>query len=70
MKTYTIQQVFFKWLDLREKSKVKRAWNGEAFSYDLNIERIQLAAAEKLLNPKVLSQNEKMMLLTITSNEV
>jgi hypothetical protein len=69
MKTYTIQQVFFKWLSLREKRQAKKSWNGEAISYDLNIERIKLAAQSKLLSPSVLSQNEKTMLLSIVVNE-
>lgn len=66
MKSYTIEQVYFKYHNLRRKAHLKRMWNNEAKSYELNIERIRTASHLTLVSGLPLNDNDKVM-LTIMS---
>jgi hypothetical protein len=69
MKTYTIEQVYCRYHNLLTKAKLKKAWNKEAKSYEINIDRIKDACHLKLISGSPLNDNEKYMLTVITQGK-
>lgn len=69
MKTYTIEQVYFRYNNLLTKAKLKKSWNKEAKSYEINIDRIKDACHLKLISSSTLSDNERYMLTVITQGK-
>jgi thioesterase domain-containing protein len=70
MKQYTIQQAYFKFIELKTKAHKKKSWNHEATSYEINIQRISHASHLKLVTEPTLSDNDKAMLLAMSIGEV
>jgi len=69
MKTYTIEQVYYRYNNLLTKAKLKKSWNKEAKSYEINIDRIKDACHLKLISGSPLNDNEKYMLTVITQGK-
>ncbi len=69
MKQYTIEQVYYRYHNLLTKAKLKKSWNKEAKSYEINIDRIKDACHLKLISGSPLNDNEKYMLTVITQGK-
>jgi hypothetical protein len=70
MKQYTIQQAYFKYMELKIKAHKKKSWNREATSYEINMQRISHASHLKLMTEPLLSDNDKAMLLSMSTGKV
>lgn len=69
MKKYTIPELFSRHLELREKHMKKEAWNKEAVSYEINLQRIAQASAMALANRTGSLSTEDANLLQIMATQ-
>lgn len=61
MKKYNIEQVYQKYLILKQKKAKKTRWNGEAVSYDINLNKIRIEARRIYHSGYPLTKDEERM---------
>lgn len=68
MKFKSINELYDRYEHLKELRERKTAWNKEAVSYDLNIQKIKQYAFELRCTLKDLSPSETALLVNITES--
>ena len=53
-------------MELKTKAFIKKSWNKEATSYEINLKRIRQASCETLVNSPTLNDSDRAMLIVMS----